>query len=526
LAELIVNVICPKVIVTKNNFQHIRHRKFKLTARACQFLALIFIFLSCRREVTAPVLPPISVFPLDTTLNGYYLVTEHAKGSTVDSLPTYAFTFGGRIYRKDSITLSFIQTGRCPETYWTADFTAQNRNDYKDSLFCSGCFIYGQIVDDSTIRINYSYGLPWELYFVYQTWHRLRTGNDASLNVCPPDTATHMIISLTGMNNHSSPAADALITSQHLAMDSSGNIYTAESLGNVVRKISPDGNISVFAGNGTEGYSGDGGPANQAQIFIPSCIAIDKTGDVYIGDEGNHVIRKVSHTDGIITTIAGNNIFGYSGDGGPATQAEIGGIRSIVTDPQGNIYFGDGGFYVIRKISNTGIITTIAGNGTSGNSGDGGPATQASVYLPIDLCFDKKGNLYIADQYNNSIRVVDTTGVINTYAGGLISGFDGDGGPVAQAKFDTPSGIAFDDAGNFYISDQRNNRIRKVSLNGIISTYAGSDRTNKYGYGPRTYLGDYGPATKAVLSIPGGITLDKSGDLYIMESGRVRKVFH
>ena len=233
--------------------------------------------------------------------------------------------------------------------------------------------------------------------------------------------------------------------------------------------------VTTVAGNGTSGYSGDGGPATQAVLAGPIGMAFDILGNLYIADTDNQRVRKVD-TRGIITTVAGNGSASYGGDGGPATQAALTFPTGLALDIVGNLYIADSSNGRIRKVDTSGIITTVAGNGQCNivNIGDGGPATQASVCCPRDVTIDALGNLYIADFCSLRIRKVDTNGVITTVAGNGYPGLSGDGGPATQATFWHPVGIATDNAGNLYIADESNARVRKVDVSGIITTVAGS----------------------------------------------------
>ena len=300
-----------------------------------------------------------------------------------------------------------------------------------------------------------------------------------------------------------------------IALDSSGNIYIADSLNRRIRKVASNV-IATIAGDGVLSYSGDGGPANSAQLNTPQAVAADSSGNFYFCDTLNNVVRKVT-AGGAISTIAGNGTAGSSGDGGPATSAELSGPRGIAVDSSGNIYVSDTQNNRVRKISG-GTITTVAGNGTPGYGGDGGPANSAMLFTPAGLAVDASGNLYIADFTNNRVREV-SNGIITTVAGNGLSGYSGDGGPATSAMLNGPVGVAIDSNHNLDIADQNNNAIRQVS-NGNITTIAGN--------GLPGMSGDGGPATQAMVGSPAGVAVDSTGNIYIATgsgSSTVRKVF-
>ena len=256
------------------------------------------------------------------------------------------------------------------------------------------------------------------------------------------------------------PATSARLDApRSVAVDGQGNVYIADYNAHRVRVVRPNGTITTFAGTGQASFSGDGGPAATARLYAPAAVAVDGQGNVYIVDSYNHRVRKVS-TDGRISTIAGTGRQGSSGDGGPATSATMTYPYGLAVDAPGNVYVSGDGY--IRKVSRDGTITKVVGGG--GSVGDGGPATSAQVRVPAGLAADGKGNLYIADYSDHRVRQVSPAGTITTLAGTRTGGFAGDGGPAASAKLFAPRGLTLDSHGNVYIGDSQNYRVRKVTV--------------------------------------------------------------
>jgi sugar lactone lactonase YvrE len=278
--------------------------------------------------------------------------------------------------------------------------------------------------------------------------------------------------------------------------------------------------IYSIAGNGSYGYSGDGGPAVAADLNYPFATAVDSAGNLYIADSSNNVVRKVAPGTGIITTFAGNGTVGYSGDNGPAASAQLFYPSGVAVDRAGNVYVADRANNVVREVAAaTGTITTIAGTGTPGYAGDGGPAGAAELYYPTGLATDSLGNLYIADAGNSRIReVAAQTGVISTVAGSSTGGYSGDGGPATSAALLEPYGVAIDSGGNLYVADTFNHVIRKVNAaTSLISTVAGNGHGSGT-YGAGGYSGDGGPASGAELNTPYGVAVDGAGNLSIADN--------
>jgi streptogramin lyase len=309
-----------------------------------------------------------------------------------------------------------------------------------------------------------------------------------------------------------------------VALDATGNLYIADEGNHRVRKVAAvTGIITTVAGNGSATFAGDGGAATSASLD-PFAVALDESGNLYIADVGNHRIRKVAATTGIVTTVAGDGSATFAGDGGAATSASLNSPYGVALDASGNLYIADLNNYRIRKVdAASGIITTVAGNGIPTYAGDGGAATSASLNSPTGVALDASGNLYVADYYNQRIRKVDVaSGIITTVAGNGSPTFAGDGEAATSASLNGPLGVALDANGSLYIADIGNNRIRKVAATTrIVTTVAGNGRA--------TFAGDGGAATSASLNGPFGVALDASGNLYIadLNNYRIRKViFH
>ncbi|MFF7097149.1 RICIN domain-containing protein [Streptomyces rubradiris] len=275
--------------------------------------------------------------------------------------------------------------------------------------------------------------------------------------------------------------------------------------------------ISTVAGSGVAGFKGDGEAAVSAQLYRPYGIVVDSTGTLYFSDAQNHRVRKIA-TDGKISTVAGTGVAGYSGDGGPAVSAQLNWPRELALDNEGALYVVDSNNHRVRKITADGKISTVVGAGVAGFSGDGGPATAARLNLPMGVAVDSTGTLYVTEYHNNRVRKITTDGTISTVAGNGTAAFGGDGGPAVSARLNRPHAVVVDGAGVLYIADGENHRVRKVTADGKISTIAG---TGVAGFG-----GDNGPATSAQLYLPAGLVLDSAGSLYISEfrNHRIRKI--
>ena len=306
------------------------------------------------------------------------------------------------------------------------------------------------------------------------------------------------------------PAAVAqLNTPTAVALDLQSNLYIADSENHRIRKIDPSGNISTYVGTGVPGFAVDFGPPAGAQLNTPQGVGVDSGGNVFIVDTLNSRVRQLS-PGGNIFTYAGNGNSSYFGDGGPAYRAAINHPIGDAVDGAGNVYIADTLDNAVRKVNN-GTITTLAGFGTPGFSGDGGQATAAKLQSPSAVAVDAAGDVFVADTDNHRVRKIDPLGVITTVAGNGETTFGGDGGQAAAASLSSPHGVAVDGGGNLYIADTGHNRIRKVTPDGIISTIAGN--------GTCCYSGDGGSAGTAQLNAPWGLWVDARGTIYIADSG-------
>ncbi len=328
----------------------------------------------------------------------------------------------------------------------------------------------------------------------------------------------------TGQAGHSGdggPAGRAMLREPFMcAFDARGNLYVADATSHCVRRVDQaTGIITTVAGNGQMGYSGDGGPATQAAMNQPYSLQVDRNGDIYIVDRLNAAVRKVAAATGIITTVAGNGQAGYSGDGGPGARAQLREPNDCFLDGRGGLLIADIQDQRVRRLDlRTGIITTFAGNGEKARQGDGLPAAQASIFGARAVCMDRRGNTYICEREGNGVRLVDARGVMSTYAGTGERGYSGDGGSALAATWGAPKAIRCDAQGNLIVVDTENHAIRRIdAATGRVATIAGGHKGGD---------GDGGSATAAGLDRPHGCDLDAQGHIYIADSNnhRVRVV--
>jgi sugar lactone lactonase YvrE len=336
-------------------------------------------------------------------------------------------------------------------------------------------------------------------------------------------TNAQIIKTISG-NNKTAISFAGFSSPSKIVHDSQGTLYISDTANNAIWRVPLKTQMEIIAGNIShqQQYSGDGGQATSAGLNSPIGIYINKTGSLYIADSGNNVIRKVDPS-GLISTIAGTGVAGYSGDGGQAIQAQLNTPNDVVTDDNGNIYISDYRNNRIRKIDANGVITTIAGNGTQGYSGDWGMATNAALNRPALMDIDSYGEIYFADYGNNRIRKILKNGTVVTIAGNGVAGMSGDGGPAIMAQLNSPIGVSVGSDGNLYVSDLLNGRVRKISPSGIISSVAGN---GLYADSGGVERGDYGLSLNANLADPSSVILNTDQNLYIVSpfSGRVRLI--
>ncbi|WP_432127996.1 RICIN domain-containing protein [Streptomyces sp. bgisy082] len=333
-----------------------------------------------------------------------------------------------------------------------------------------------------------------------------------------PPIRTVAGVGTAGFAGDGEPAVSAQLNRPYgIAVDGNGTLYFSDYYNHRVRQMTTDGKVSTVAGTGVAGARGDNGPAVSAQLNCPREVAVDGAGNLYITDSANNRVRKVT-PDGTISTVAGMGSGGFSGDGGPAVAAKINYPLGVVVDGDGVVYISDHRNHRVRKVTPDGHISTVAGTGAPGFRGDGGPAVSAQLHHPYGLAVDGAGGLYIVDGYNHRIRKVTADGTISTVAGAGTAGFTGDGGPAASARLNLPVAVAMDSTGTLYFSDYSNHRVRKVAPDGTISTVAG---TGTAGFG-----GDDGPAASAQMNNPFGLAVDCVDTLYIADhlNHRIRKI--
>ena len=318
-----------------------------------------------------------------------------------------------------------------------------------------------------------------------------------------------------GFNGDGSAREARLYHPRSVAADASGNVYVADWFNNRVRKIDPAGTIVTIAGTGKRGYSGDGGPAVDAQLSGPSGVLVDSAGNVYISDAGNYRVRKVD-SSGTIETVAGTGEPGSLGNGGLAAEASLRYPRGLAMDASGSLFIADSGNHTVRRVSGAGTIMPFAGTGEPFDKRDGGPASMAQFGFPVSVAADAAGNVYVLD--SNQVRKIDRDGMITTIAGTGEYGYSGDGGPAIEAELRNPTVLELDGVGNLYLAGRFSHRVRKIDVAGTITTIAGT--------GESGFSGDGGRAVEAQLDQPRAIAVDSLGNVYVADyfNNRVRKI--
>ena len=344
----------------------------------------------------------------------------------------------------------------------------------------------------------------------------MTTANDA------PTIRTVVGTGEAGYTGDGGPAGDATLREPFLcAFDSAGNLFFCEARNHIVRRVdAASGIVTTVAGTGEQGYSGDGGPATGATLYEPYSLEVDADGSIYIVDRLNAAIRRVEGTTGIITTVAGTGEPGYSGDGGPGGEAQLREPNDCFLDKGGGLLIADIQDQRIRRLDlTTGIIDTFAGNGEKVRGGDGMPANQASILGARAVCMDSRGNTFIAEREGNGVRIVTAGGIMGTVAGADAErGYAGDGGPALAATWGAPKAIRCDANDNIIVVDTENHAIRRIDANtGIVTTIAGGHLGSD---------GDGGPATDAGMDRPHGCGIAANGAIYVADSNnhRVRVV--
>ncbi len=304
-----------------------------------------------------------------------------------------------------------------------------------------------------------------------------------------------------------------------VAADAGGGFYVADTFNHRIRWVDADGVVATVLGTGVAGGTGDGGPGIQAEVNWPHSVSLDAGGQaLLVADSANHRIRRLDLVSGTVTTVAGTGEAGFAGDSGPATAALLNDPKGVLAGPRGEIWIADSANDRVRVVDPSGTISTLAGTGTAGFSGDGGPAAAAQLHAPRALAVDAAGNLYVADDNNDRVRRIDPAGTITTVVGAGTPGYSGDVGPATAAQLNRPRGVAVDSAGVLYVADSGNHVVRMVDPAGTVTTVVGNGR--------RGFGGDGGPAADGRIFSPRGVAVGPGGELFIADSGndRVRRI--
>jgi hypothetical protein len=480
----------------------------------------------CLKKTTAVALAGTLLFTLALSASLYAQVAGSSLTITPPNLTFTSAVNQPSISQSVTVTNTAAATATTTVTISSVALTGPNAADYSVTGTCVGASLTnGQSCVESVIFTPQSLG-PSNATLVLTDSEStpppsvalFGTGLAAIVQLTPALINTFAGTGKAGYTGDGGPSTAAQINDPaNAVVDAAGNLFFADRGNNVIRKIDANGTITTFAGNGTSGSTGDDGPATRAQLNHPDDIAFDVAGNAYIADTANNTIRKVDG-QGIITVFAGTAVAGFSGDDGPATAAQLNGPSGVATDSQGNVYIADSNNNRIRVVNAQGNITTFAGTGTAGYTGDNGGASSATLNQPFAVRVGAVNDVYIADRGNHVIRLVNIDFVISTVAGNGIAGLSGDGGPATSAQLNDPVGLGGDAASELFIADFANNDVRKIDLAGVISTVAGA--------GTAGYTGDKGPATLATLHGPNGVAADTAGNLFIPDdlNNAVRKV--
>jgi sugar lactone lactonase YvrE len=502
--------------------------------------AIVWAYANARTPVASASIQPDGSYSLPVPPGTYLLFAEwfgslHSQRQVITLAPGQQRTNVTLPLQQGQEVTGTVRIGGQPLADALVEATAANGTSVTTRTFADGSYLL--VLPGGRYRITSS-GSAQQVTVADGPVD----GVDFPITAAAPNPVPGTIVTvagngIVGFGGDGRPAITARVPFPlGLAVDRAGHLYIADNRAHRVRRVAADtGLIATVAGsspwNGIRGlvpsfssggFDGDRGPAARALLNVPQHVAVDARGNLYISDLRNARVRKVDPSD-IITTVAGNGVTGFRGDGRLATGANFTDPQGVAVDRNGSLYIADTGNQRVRKVSPDGIITTVAGGG-NGAVSDGARATAVALSFPTTLAVDRAGNLFIGDGGLHRILRVTPTGIIILVAGTGTAGFSGDGGPATAAQFDAAFPLmAVDGADNLFIADANNHRVRKITPNGIISTVAGSGPVFPQ---PGSFAGDGGPATAARLNLPGGLAVDAAGNLLIVDilNRRVRKV--